>query len=124
MAIGEGASSPRESRPAARIFLRPIGSPVALGLAGLCGASLVSSGLELGWIGHSESSRVALILLAFPFPLQLVASVLGFLARDGAVGTALGVLAGTWLSDALVLLSARRGARAGRSACCCSPPLR
>jgi uncharacterized protein len=37
---------------------------------------------------------VALILIAFVFPLQLVASILGFLARDVVAGTGMGVLAG------------------------------
>jgi len=87
------------------VALRPIGSPVALGLAGLVTASLVSSGLELGWIGVDERPQVALVLLALPFPVQFVASLLAFAARDGAVGTAMGVLSGAWLGTALVWLS-------------------
>jgi uncharacterized protein len=103
---------PRSPMPA-QVFLRPLGSPVALGLAGLAAASLVSSGLELGWISKSEGHHVGLILLAFPFVLQLTASVLAFLSRDGALGTAIGVLAGSWLSEALVHLSSAPGARSG-----------
>jgi succinate-acetate transporter protein len=87
--------------PPTRVYLRPIGSPVALGLSGLLAASLVVSGLELGWIAAADRHQVAIVLVAFAFPLQLVASLLAFAARDGAVGTALGVLAGTWLTIGL-----------------------
>jgi hypothetical protein len=34
----------------ARVFLRPIGSPLTIGLSGLAVASLVASGLALRWI--------------------------------------------------------------------------
>ena len=95
------------------VFLRPIGSPIALGLAGLVGASLVATGMELGWVAASERPQAALILLAFPFPLQLVATLLAFAARDGAAGAALGILSGTWLATALVWLSSAPGAVSG-----------
>ena len=99
--------------PPATVFLRPMGSPVALGLAGLTGASLVATGMELGWVAAPERHKAALILLAFPFPLQLAASLLAFAARDGAAGTALGLLSGTWLATALVWLSSPPGAVSG-----------
>ena len=53
---------------------------------------------------------MALVLIAFVFPLQLVASVLGFLARDVVAGTGMGILSGTWLSIALVTLTGQPGA--------------
>jgi succinate-acetate transporter protein len=91
------------------IFLRPIGTPVALGLSGLVAASLVASGLELGWVSAGERPLVAIVFLAFAFPLQGLASILAFLARDGAVGTAMGVLAGTWLATGLTYLATPPG---------------
>jgi len=63
--------------------------------------------------GHGSATRlgrpaqgrhVALIRLAFVFPLQLLAAVFGFLGRDGIAGTSIGGLAGTWLAIALVHL--------------------
>lgn len=87
------------------VFLRPIGSPMPLGLSGLVAASLVSSGLELGWVSVSEQHAVALVLLGFAFPAQLVASLFAFVARDGAIGTALGVLSVTWLATGLVFIA-------------------
>lgn len=90
---------------ALRIFLRPIGSPLTLGMAGLGIASLVQSGFDLHWISLSQSPEVGLILLAVPFFLQGVAAVLSYLARDGAAGAALGILSTSWLAVALVHLA-------------------
>jgi hypothetical protein len=95
------------------VLLRPLGSPVALGLAGLTAASLVVSGVELGWIAAAERHHVALILLAFPFPLQFVACLIAFWARDGIAGTALGVLSTSWLATAVVWLSSPPAAVSG-----------
>jgi succinate-acetate transporter protein len=86
----------------ARVFLRPIGSPLTLGMAGLGIASLVQSGFDLHWVAKSQALEVGLILLAVPFFLQLIASILAYLARDGAGGAAIGVLATSWLAMALV----------------------
>jgi succinate-acetate transporter protein len=86
----------------ARVFLRPLGVTLPLGLAGLAIGSLVDSGLELHWIKDSEALQVGLILVAVPFTLQLIACVLSYLARDGAAGTTLGVLATSWLALGLI----------------------
>jgi succinate-acetate transporter protein len=94
----------------ARIVLRPIGNPLPLGFLALAGGTLVVSGLQLGWLKPAEGHDVALILLAFVFPLQLVACVFGYLGRDVVAGTAMGLLAGTWLSVALITLGAEPGA--------------
>jgi uncharacterized protein len=88
--------------PPARIYLRPIGAPLTIGMAGLAIASLVQSGFDLGWIAKSEAAQVGVILLAVPFVLQLLACVFSYLARDGAAGTCTGTLATTWLAMGLL----------------------
>jgi uncharacterized protein len=93
-----------------RIQLRPIANPLPLGFLALCVATFVVAGLNLGWVEAAESRQVALVLLALVVPLQLVASVLGYLARDVVAGTGMGVLAGTWGSVGLVLLTGPPGA--------------
>jgi len=95
--------------PAARIVLRPIGNPLPLGFLALAAATLLVSGLQLEWLKPSDGKAVALILIAFVFPLQLLASILGYLARDVVAGTGMGVLAGSWLSVALVQLTSPPG---------------
>jgi uncharacterized protein len=69
-----------------------------LGLFGLAAASFVSAGLDLRWVVPSQRLFVGVVLLAFPVALQLVASVLSFLSRDGVAGSGLGVLSTTWLA--------------------------
>jgi uncharacterized protein len=98
-------SSP-ENHLEARVFLRPIGTPLPLGMAGLAIASLVDSGLELHWVAHSQTREIGLILVAVPFILQLIACVLSYLARDGAAGATLGVLAASWLALGLIHITA------------------
>jgi uncharacterized protein len=91
---------------ATRIMLRPIGNPLPLGFLALAGGTLLLSGLQLGWLAPEQGHDVALILIAFVFPLQLLASVFGYLARDVVAGTGMGLLSGTWLSIALVTITA------------------
>jgi uncharacterized protein len=99
--------------PPAQIFLRPIGSPLTIGMSGLAVASLLQSGLDLRWIAVSQSTQVGLIMLAVPFVLQLLACVFSFLARDGAGGAQLGVLATTWAGLGLVHIVSTPGSRSG-----------
>jgi succinate-acetate transporter protein len=94
---------------AARIFLRPLATPLPLGFIALSAATLLISGLQLGWLGIDQGDSVALILIGFVFPLQLLVSVLGYLARDVVAGTGMGILAGTWLSVGLVTLTSPAG---------------
>lgn len=93
-----------------RIALRPIGNPLPLGFLALAGGTLLVSALQLGWLPAAEAATTGLLLIAFVFPLQFVASVFGFLGRDVVAGTGMGVLAGTWLSIGLVRLTGDPGA--------------
>ena len=82
---------------ATRIFLRPIASPFPLGFSGLATASLLVAGSELGWFATSDRLVVGLVLIAFTFPLQMTASIFGFLDRDTAAATSFGVQGAMWL---------------------------
>lgn len=107
---GGGGTHPGGVRDvAARVVLRPLANPLPLGFLALAVATIVVAGQELRWIPVEEGPVVGLVLLAFVFPTQLLASIFGFLARDVVGGTAMGILAGTWLSVALVTLAAPFG---------------
>lgn len=105
----DGASSPLQAESATRVFLRPIASPFALGFLGLAGASVTVAGSELGWIPHTETRQVALIVLVFAPLLQAIACVFGFLGRDAVAATGMGTLAGTWACIGAVELLSPRG---------------
>jgi succinate-acetate transporter protein len=93
-----------------QIVLRPTGHPLPLGFLALAAATTLVAGLQLEWLKPTEGHTVALVLIAFVFPAQLIASILGYLCRDGVAGTGMGILAGTWLTVGLVQLSAEPGA--------------
>jgi succinate-acetate transporter protein len=84
-------------------MLRPIANPLPLGFIALAAATVSVSALQLGWFDPDEGDNVALILIAFVFPLQLVSSIFGYLGRDVIAGTGMGILAGTWLTVGLVM---------------------
>src|SRR4051795_1526385 len=88
----------------AEIVLRPMGSPLPLGLCGLVTASLVLSGLDLGWVPTADSAVVGIMLLAAPVPLQLLGCAFALPARDGAAATSMGLLAVSWIATGLIRL--------------------
>ncbi len=100
-------------QPAPQISLRPLGSPLTLGMSGLAIASLVQSGVELHWTPAGQTFQAGLILIAVPFVLQLLACIFSYLARDGATGAAVGVLATSWLAIGLIHIAARPGTTSG-----------
>lgn len=107
--FGAGAGRGDDVEPVApRIWLRPIGSPLPVGMSGLTIASLVQSGFDLGWVPRSAATEVGVILVAVPFILQLVATVCAYLARDGAMGACTGVLSTSWLALGVLHIVASR----------------
>lgn len=95
---------------ATRVVLRPIAGSFPLGFAGLAAASVTVAGIELGWIGHSDTMHAGLIVIIVAPSLQLIASVFGFLARDAVAATGMGVLAATWACIGTVTVASRPGA--------------
>jgi succinate-acetate transporter protein len=91
------------------VFIRPVANPLPLGVLALGAATLLVSGLQLEWLEPTDGAQVGMILVAFVFPLQLVVSVFAFLTRDVVAGTGMGILAGTWVSAGLVLLTGAPG---------------
>ena len=85
------------------VVLRPVASPLALGFYGVAGSSLTLSGLELGWIPHSEQVEVGLIVVLFTALPQFVGALIAFFARDPLAATTMGVLAAAWGVDGMVL---------------------
>jgi succinate-acetate transporter protein len=92
------------SEARSEIFLRPLGSPLPVGLAGLTVASLVVSGLDLGWVPVADGRQVGLMLLISGVPLQLIGATFALPARDAAAATAMGLLSIAWMGMGLTRL--------------------
>lgn len=111
--FSDGYGVPAMQDPAPRIILRPVGSPLTIGMSGLAMASLLESGLDLRLIAASQVHQIGVILLIVPFVLQLVACVFSYLARDGATGATVGVLSTSWAAVGAVHLMSSPGSRSG-----------
>ena len=98
------------SEPPTRVVLHPIASPLPLGFLALAVATTAFATVQLRWIPPSESHTVALAVLALTVPMQLVAAVMGFLARDPVAATGMGILSGTWAAVGLATLTSPPGA--------------
>ncbi len=96
-----------------RVVLGPIATPLPLGFLALFVATLSFSAVQLSWIDTSQGHIVALAAVALTVPLQLIASVIGFLARDPVAATGMGILSGTWAATALATLSSPPGSFSG-----------
>lgn len=95
---------------ATRVVLRPIATPLPLGFLALAVSTVLFSAVQLEWIAPAEGRVAALTALAATVPLQLLASVVGFLARDPVAATGMGVLAGTWAVIGFTTLTSPPGA--------------
>lgn len=102
-----------ETAAATRIFLRPLATPLPLGFLGLFFATMLVAGLELGWVPVSQQRYLAVAILVFTVPVQFIACIYGFLVRDLVAGTGMGLLAGSWGTLAVVLLTSPPGSRSG-----------
>lgn len=95
---------------ATHVVLRPLATPLPLGFLALAVATFAFASVQLSWIPRSESHTVALGVLVLTVPLQLLAAVMGFLARDPVAATGMGILSGTWGAVCLATLTSPPGA--------------
>ena len=94
---------------ATRVVLQPVATPLPLGFLALVLVTTVFSALQLGWVPPSDGRVAALTAVAATVPLQLLAAVMGFRARDPVAATGMGVLAGTWGVVGLTTLTSPPG---------------
>ncbi|MDR7304118.1 GPR1/FUN34/YaaH family transporter [Haloactinomyces albus] len=84
------------------ISLRPYGNPLPLGLFSFGIGMVLLAGIAFQWMHGMEVRAAGILMAAFVFPLELLAAVLAFLARDTGAASALGLFATSWLALGLL----------------------
>lgn len=91
--------------PQVRIFLQPIASPAALGLAGFAGSTFIVASWIAGWWGTPDSPTTFFPFVAFWGGLaQFLAGLRGSEARDVLVNVLNTMWGAFWLSIGLLYL--------------------
>jgi uncharacterized protein len=109
--MSDTAPSDGDRNPHVRVVLRPLATPIAIGLGGLLIGTMMLNGLQLGWLsGADEQRTVAYVALLGAFPLQILAAIVAVFARDSLVATGLGVFSSVWVVSGMTLLTGPVGA--------------
>jgi succinate-acetate transporter protein len=95
-----------------RINLRPLASSLPLGFFAFGTGTVLLTAVELGWVPAGQVKDLMILVLAFVTPLELLAGIFAFLARDVGAATGLTLLGAAWAGTALLLIT---GSTADRS---------
>jgi uncharacterized protein len=90
--VAERGSQPRVE-DVTRIVLRPIASPLPLGFFAFGMGSILQSALQFGLIPQADIQNLALLFGAFVFPLEILAALLAYFARESVGATILSIIA-------------------------------
>jgi succinate-acetate transporter protein len=92
------AARTADHQSATRIMLRPLASPLPLGFFAFAIGMLLIGMLAIGVVPPSETKQLGVVLVTFVFPLELIATIFTFLARDTMGATTLGLFTASWLA--------------------------
>jgi len=95
--------------PQVRVTVRPYGSVVPLGFLAFGVGMFLYAAYDAPWLKAGETHTIGLMLVTFVAPLELVAAVIAFLARDTLAGVALGLFAGSWLLTGFATIESTPG---------------
>lgn len=105
MAERDEEAAKRQTVAQTRIVLRPYASALPLGCFAFAIGNLLYSAFLLHWIPGSESKIVAMLLLGFAAPLELLPCAMAFLSRDTGAATAMGLFGCAWIVQGVPLLA-------------------
>jgi succinate-acetate transporter protein len=94
-----------------RIVLRPVASSAPLAFYAFGVGTILYSALQLQWLSLEQTKPLALILLAFVGPLEIVAGLVAYAARDAGVATAMLIFGALWIALGLELYTSPPGSR-------------
>ena len=92
-----------------RIVIRPLGSGLPLGFFSFAVGMLLLAAQGIGWIPVSDVPNAGLMLITFVAPLEFLAAVIAFFARDTIGATTLGVFSGSWFASGWALYTSTPG---------------
>ncbi len=95
--------------PQVRIVVRPYGSAIPLGFFAFGIGMFLYAALDASWVKTSDAQTIGLILAAFVAPLELIATIFAFLARDTVAAATLGLFGASWLVGGLTTMEAKPG---------------
>lgn len=93
-----------QADPGVRIVVRPLGNPLPLGLFAFGIGMLLLAAQSAHWVPAGEDRQLGLILACFVFPLEGLATIMAFSARDTLAATVLGLFTTSWLALGFALL--------------------
>lgn len=88
-----------------RVVVRPLATPLPLGLFSFGLGMLMLAAQGAGWIPRQQSSEVGLVIATFVFPLEGAAAIFAFLARDTLAATTLGLFSTSWVTVDVALIT-------------------
>src|SRR4051794_28532302 len=95
--------------PQVRVVVRPYGSPVPLGFLAFGIGMFLYAALNAPWVKAADAQTIGLLLASFVAPLELVATIFAFLARDTVAAATLGLFTGSWFVAGLTTMQAKPG---------------
>jgi succinate-acetate transporter protein len=101
---GDGARGELTPEAMTRIVLRPVASSLPLGFLAFGAGTILLTALELKWVPPAQAGTLMVMVLAFVAPLEALAGIFAFLARDSGAATALTMLGAAWTATALTVL--------------------
>jgi succinate-acetate transporter protein len=100
-----------EIHPQVRLVVQPYGSGLPLGFLAFGIGMFLFAALDAGWVPATDGRTIGILLATFVFPLELVATIFAFLARDTLGATTLGLFSTSWLAYGWIELAGTPGAK-------------
>ncbi len=103
------ADKDKRDQPAIRVVLHPYATALPLGCFAFGIGNVLLSAFSVHWIPLSETTLLAVMLLGFVAPLELIPCIMAFLSRDTGAATAMGLFAAGWVVQGIQLLIMKPG---------------
>jgi succinate-acetate transporter protein len=89
--------------------VRPYGSAVPLGFFAFGIGMFLYAAIDAPWVKQTDAHSIGLLLAGFVAPLEVIATIFAFLARDTVAAATLGLFAGSWFVGGLTTMQAKPG---------------